>query len=252
MALAMPVTSSGVSRLEVSRPSVRTASARRRPSRCPTRSAACAIASRSDVSPNGMTDAIAAGRVFRPTVNGATSTSCVSKVKIAASSRPSSSQLRMWPAASRVAELGFHAAADVEQQGDAHAGDVAAEVGDRAWFGPVEDLEVARREVLNEAAFVIADHCGDANEVDARFEAGDRRRTCANASAESSTSAAMSMFRISFSRVIGAGGLQSCCHHGNILIYKELLRRARRRCREKRPESRKNYAILAIANFKGM
>ena len=68
--LAMAETSLGFNRLALSLPSVNTTTARRRPSRVPTRSAVRAIASCSEVAPNGMTDDIDSGRRFRPAVNG--------------------------------------------------------------------------------------------------------------------------------------------------------------------------------------
>jgi hypothetical protein len=98
--LATADTCGGFSRLRVSEPSVKTMTARRRPSRAPTRCAVSAIASWSDVAPNGTTEVMASGSVLRPRVNALTSSSRVSNVKTAASSRPSS-QLRTWAAASR-------------------------------------------------------------------------------------------------------------------------------------------------------
>jgi hypothetical protein len=88
MPLAMADTSDGFKWLAVSAPSVKTTTARRRPSRSPTRFAVRAIASWSDVSPNGTWGVIDCGSVFRPRVKGAAWSRCVSNVKTAASSKP--------------------------------------------------------------------------------------------------------------------------------------------------------------------
>ena len=76
----------------------------------------------------------------------------------------------------RVPQPAFHAAADVEEHRDADAGGVALEIGDCASFAAVEHLEVARLQILNEAAPVIADNGGNPHDVDARLERNDRRR----------------------------------------------------------------------------
>ncbi len=52
------------------------------------------MASCSEVSPNGTWVVSDAGSVFNPVVKGVTSSRCVSNVKIAASSREESSQLK--------------------------------------------------------------------------------------------------------------------------------------------------------------
>jgi hypothetical protein len=100
ISLATADTSAGCRWLQLSRPSVKTTTARRRPSRPPTRFAVSAMASCSDVAPNGTTDAIDSGSVLRAVVNGFTSFNRVSNVKIAASSR-TSSQLKRCSEASR-------------------------------------------------------------------------------------------------------------------------------------------------------
>ncbi len=194
--------------------------------------------------PNGLTDSIAAGRAFRPTVNGAISNSSVSNVKTAASSSPSFSQLSTWTAVSRASiESRLHAAADVEQQADAHAGDVAPEVLDGPGNASLENLEVARLEVLNQTALLIADHCGDPNEVDARLEAGHRRRLRERRCG------------IQHQRGNGHTGqlprhhraryLQTCCHRGNTLINKGLLRLLGRRMYHENSRNRVNIALLS-------
>ena len=61
LALAMPDTCAAVSLLALSRPSVNTTTARRRPSRTVIRSAVRATASNSDVAPNGTTFVMDAG-----------------------------------------------------------------------------------------------------------------------------------------------------------------------------------------------
>ena len=73
----------------------------------------------------------------------------------------------------RVRHVSFHAAADVEQQGQADSGGIAAKIGDGARLTAVEDFEVARAEILDEASLVIAHDRGDPNQVDARLETGD-------------------------------------------------------------------------------
>ena len=61
-------------------PSVSTTTARRRPSRPPTRRAVNAMASWSDVAPNGFTSDSTVGSVLSPVVNGVRSSRCVSNV----------------------------------------------------------------------------------------------------------------------------------------------------------------------------
>ena len=73
----MPDTSPGLSRLDVSRPSVKTTTARRIPSRLATLSAVRAMASCSDVAPNGVSDVSFCGNVRSPRLKGVTSSSRV-------------------------------------------------------------------------------------------------------------------------------------------------------------------------------
>ena len=74
-----------------------------------------------------------------------------------------------------VRQMAFHAAADVEEHGDADAGEIALKIADGPRLAAVEHLEIARRQVLDEAPFRIADHCRDPDHVDARFERRHRR-----------------------------------------------------------------------------
>ena len=145
MPLATPDTSLGVSRLALSPPSVNTITARRRPSRWPTCSAVRAIASWSDVAPKGTTDDIDSGSVRSPDVNGITS--------IEPRVEREDCRLvlfRLQPAEdmsggfARVGHLGFHAAADVEQQRHADARQIGPEIRDRPRLPVVEHFEVAR------------------------------------------------------------------------------------------------------------
>ncbi len=73
----------------------------------------------------------------------------------------------------RVLQMPFHAAADVEEQRDADAGDVAAKIRDGARTSVLEDLEVAGGQVLDESTLVISDDGRNADQIDARSE---RRR----------------------------------------------------------------------------
>jgi hypothetical protein len=70
----------------------------------------------------------------------------------------------------------FHAAADVEQDGDADGTRITAEIGDFARQVPVDDLEIAGGEIGDKAAAFIANDRADPNQVDARPECRDRRR----------------------------------------------------------------------------
>src|SRR5439155_26900859 len=76
----------------------------------------------------------------------------------------------------RVGEPRFHAAAHVEEQRDAHAGEVAPEIGDAPHLAGIEDLEIAGGQILDEPAFVIANDRAHTNEVDAGFERRNGRR----------------------------------------------------------------------------
>ncbi|OLB60820.1 MAG: hypothetical protein AUI11_12340 [Acidobacteria bacterium 13_2_20CM_2_66_4] len=70
--------------------------------------------------------------------------------------------------------MAFHAAAHVEQQRNADAGGVAAEICNRPLLTAVEDLEIVSVEVLNESTLVVAHHRGDSHQIDARLERGGR------------------------------------------------------------------------------
>ena len=71
-------------------------------------------------------------------------------------------------------QVAFHAAADVEQQRDAHAGRMRAKIGDGAGTTGIEHFEIVRREVADKASLVIANHRGDPDNIDARPERGHR------------------------------------------------------------------------------
>src|SRR5436190_4910293 len=72
----------------------------------------------------------------------------------------------------RIRQRAFHAAAHVEEQADAHAGQIDSKIRDRPGLAPVEDLEVTRGQVLDKAALVIPDDRRDAHEVDAGSKRG--------------------------------------------------------------------------------
>jgi hypothetical protein len=74
----------------------------------------------------------------------------------------------------RVGETPFHAAADVEEQGDTDAGGVGTEIRDGAWPPAVEHLEIVRRQIAHEPALVVAHHSCDADDINAGLERGHR------------------------------------------------------------------------------
>ena len=137
------------------------------------RFAVSAIASCSEVAPNGSTSPSAPCRARVSTVNGATSCSRLSKANSAASSRPCSNQESTWWAANRAASVldaNVHAAADVEQDRHAHRRGLGAEFGDGAGLPPVEHLEIGGRQVGNRPAPPIAHGRADSDQVHARPE----------------------------------------------------------------------------------
>ena len=73
-------------------------------------------------------------------------------------------------------QLAFHAAADVEQHGNADTGDIGAEVGDATRTAAIEDLEIVDLEIPDETPLLVAHHRRDPNHIDARLEGSDRRR----------------------------------------------------------------------------
>ena len=74
----------------------------------------------------------------------------------------------------RVGETPFHAAADVEEQGDTDAGGVGTEIRDGARPPAIEHLEIVRRQIAHEPALVVAHHSCDADDINARLERGHR------------------------------------------------------------------------------
>ena len=74
----------------------------------------------------------------------------------------------------RVGETPFHAAADVEEQGDTDAGGVGTEIRDGARPPAIEHLEIVRRQIAHEPALVVAHHSCDADDINARLECGHR------------------------------------------------------------------------------
>ena len=71
--------------------------------------------------------------------------------------------------------MALHAAADIEQHGDADPGEIGAEVRNAPSLPAIEHLEVLRLEILDEPSLVVADDRGDPDHVDAALEGcGDR------------------------------------------------------------------------------
>jgi hypothetical protein len=71
-------------------------------------------------------------------------------------------------------KLALHAAADVEQQRDAHTAHVVAEIGNRAWPAGIQDFEVARGQIAHEPSLMIAHDGRNADNVHSRLERGHR------------------------------------------------------------------------------
>ena len=174
IALAMLETSPGFNRLKLSLPSVKTITARLRPTRVLARSAACAIASCRDVAPNGFTRLKTrrkrsevrgeGGDLIKPRVEGE------DRPFVPAGLEPAQKMARGF---ARLAHQTFHAAADVKQQGHADAGKIGTKIADGAPHAAVEDFEVPLRQVAHETALSVADNRRHAHEIDARREGGD-------------------------------------------------------------------------------
>jgi hypothetical protein len=73
-----------------------------------------------------------------------------------------------------VGQVAFHAAADIEQERNAHTRRMGTKIGDGARAAGIEHLEVARGEIANESSFVISHDCRDTHNVDAGPEGGYR------------------------------------------------------------------------------
>ncbi len=74
----------------------------------------------------------------------------------------------------RAGETPFHAAADVEEEGDTDAGGVGTEIRDGTRPPAIEHLEIVRRQIAHEPALVVAHHSCDADDINARLERGHR------------------------------------------------------------------------------
>jgi hypothetical protein len=74
----------------------------------------------------------------------------------------------------RARKMPFHAAADVEQQSDAHTAGVVTEIRDGTRPAAIQNFEVSRREVAHEPSFVIAHDSRNADNIHPRLERGHR------------------------------------------------------------------------------
>ena len=137
-----------------------------------------AIASCSDVAPNGTTSIIEAGSVLQ---TGRERRALVElRVEredrgFVARRRPASSAGASPPRA-RSADAPSMLPLTSNSSATLTPAIVVPEIGDRPRLSVVEHLEVARRQVLHEAALAIADDGGDAHQVDADLERRDRWR----------------------------------------------------------------------------
>ena len=174
MELASADTSAGVSALPVSTPSVITTMARRRAGRALKRRAVSAIASYSDVMPNG------SALLNAPSI----STGCTRERLLLVQHRIEREQANLVPPVFEVGrEVGEHIPREDELRSDPHAAAhvhqdrdrdgavvVGPEVENRAAFTLVEHFEVCRGQHGDHPASRVADDGADRHDVDGRLE----------------------------------------------------------------------------------
>ena len=158
IALAMPDTSRAFRWLPLSTPSVTTTTARRGPPCATSRRPVCAIASYSEVEPNGRIESSRPDHVcrrrrerlqlFQPRVEHKQGDLVVARLEPA-------HEMPDGVARGRQLLSDVHAAADIEEDGNADRRRLRLKVGDRPPLARVEELEVRARQVGHRPAVPV-------------------------------------------------------------------------------------------------